>query len=238
LVHTSLSRAALSLLLALSASEVTAHEGHKPSGAGAGAAYAFPIPKPGSYSLPPIKPAAGGPVLDETGRGHDLALLLRGKATVLAFIYTRCGDVCPAATLQMSLLQDLASKERGVAGRLRLVTISFDPDHDTPAVMAEHAAHWRSKEGGAPEWLFLTAPGRQSLAPVLAGYNQTVAPKADAASPTGPLQHIFRAFLIDRDGVIRNIYSLDFFDPRLVLADVQSLLLENQSRSGRKAERR
>jgi protein SCO1 len=226
---------ALSLVLA---GGPAAHEGHKPPpDAGAAASYAFPIPKPGSYRLPPIKPAGGGPVLDETGRRQDLADVLRGRATVLAFIYTRCGDVCPAATLQMSLLQDLAAKQRGVSERMRLVTMSFDPHHDTPPVMAEHAAHWRSQAGGAPEWLFLTAPDRPSLAPVLSAYNQTVEPKADAASATGPLQHIFRAFLVDRDGLIRNIYSLDFFDPKLVLADVQSLLLETRGHSGRKAER-
>ena len=218
--------AAVALLFALSAGRAAAHDGHKPPpGAGAAASYAFPIPTPGSYGLPPIKPAGGGPVLDESGRRRDLAELLRGRATVLAFIYTRCGDVCPAATLQMSLLQDLAAKQRGVSGRLRLVTMSFDPEHDTPAVMAEHAAHWRSQERGAPEWLFLTAPDRQSLAPVLASYNQSVAPKADAASASGPLNHIFRAFLVDGEGRIRNIYSLDFFDPKLVLNDVRTLLL-------------
>jgi protein SCO1/2 len=228
-------RGALALSLALVAPGAVAHEGHKPlPGSGAGAAYAFPLPKPGSYGLPPIKPAAGGPVLDETGRRHDLATLLRGRTTVLAFIYTRCGDVCPAATLDMSRLQDLAAGERAVAGRLQLVTMSFDAEHDTPAVMAEHAAHWRSKERAAPEWLFLTAPDREALAPVLAAYNQAVGPKADAASPTGPLHHIFRAFLVDRDGVIRNIYSLDFFDPKLVLNDVRSLLLEGENaRPGR-----
>jgi protein SCO1/2 len=225
---------ALALSLAV-AGGAGAHEGHKPPpDAGAAASYAFPIPKPGSYNLPPIKPAGGGPVLDETGRPHELADLLRGRATVLAFIYTRCGDICPTATLQMSLLQDLAAKQRGVSERMRLATMSFDPGYDTPAVMAEHAAHWRSQARGAPEWLFLTAPDRESLAPVLSAYNQSLGPKADPASPTGPLQHIFRAFLVDAQGRIRNIYSLDFFDPKLVLNDVETLLLEPRRGRGEK----
>ncbi|HEX8168140.1 MAG TPA: SCO family protein [Beijerinckiaceae bacterium] len=234
MIHAPLSRAVLALLLALPAGGAAAHDGHKPPpGAGAPASYAFPIAKPGSYSLPPIKPAGGGRVVDEAGRPHDLAGLLRGQTTVLAFVYTRCGDLCPAATLDMSRLQDLAAKDPGVSSRMRLVTMSFDPEHDTPQVMHEYAAQWRSAGQARPEWLFLTAPDREALAPVLAAYNQAVDRKPDAASPGGPLHHVFRAFLIDRNGLIRNIYSLDFFDPKLVLNDVRTLLLEGGNRSGR-----
>lgn len=190
-----------------------------------GAGYAFSLPEPGSYRLPPIARAAGGEVLDESGTRHDLKDLLQGRITVLAFMYTRCGDVCPTATLQMSLLQDLAVKDRQLAGRMRLLSMSFDPDHDTPEVMAEYAVHWRSGEAGAPDWLFLTAADRATIAPVLAAYNQAVGSKPDPGAAGGPLHHIFRAFLIDPAGQIRNIYSLDFLDPELVLNDVRTLII-------------
>src|SRR5262249_54741638 len=65
--------------------------------------FAFSLPTPGSYELPPIMRAAGGLVLDEKGVSHDLGEILRERVTVLAFIYTRCGDVCPMASLQISL---------------------------------------------------------------------------------------------------------------------------------------
>jgi protein SCO1/2 len=119
-----------------------------------------------------------------------------------------------------------------MSGRMRLVTMSFDPEHDTPEVMREFAAQWRSIDPASPEWLFLTAPDPAAIVPVLAAYNQRVDRKPDAASPGGPLSHIFRAFLIDHEGMIRNIYSLDFFDPELVLNDVRTLLLESGSHSG------
>ena len=130
----------------------------RPTGPGAG--YAFALPEPGSYRLPAIRPAAGGRVLDERGRGHDLTDLLQGRISVLAFMYTRCGDVCPTATLQLSLLQDLVAKDQRLAKRMHLVSMSFDPDHDTPEVLAEYATSWRSDNPGAPEWHFLTAPDR------------------------------------------------------------------------------
>jgi protein SCO1 len=215
-------------LLAL-AGGASAHDGHPTSSsAAANGSYAF-VPEPGTYRLPPIKRAGGGPVLDEQGGMHDLADMLNGQITVIAFVYTRCADACPTASLQMSLLQDLTAQDRRLSPRMRLVSMSFDPDHDTPEVMAEHALQWRSTSRQAPEWLFLTSPNRQSLAPILAAYNQTVGAMPEGKSSTGPLTHIFRAFLVDREGRIRNVYSLDFLDPKLVLNDVRTLLLDDES---------
>jgi protein SCO1 len=192
------------------------------------AGYAFALPEPGSYRLPAIRPATGGSVLDERRQGHDLTDFLQGRITVLAFMYTRCGDLCPTATLQLSLLQDLAAKDARLAQRMHLVSMSFDPDHDTPEVLAEYAAAWRSSEPGAPEWHFLTAPDRPALTSVLAAYGQAVSAKPDPKAAGGPLYHIFRAFLIDSSGQIRNIYSLDFLDPELVLTDVKTLILDQE----------
>jgi cytochrome oxidase Cu insertion factor (SCO1/SenC/PrrC family) len=51
--------------------------------------------------------------------------------------------------------------------------------------------------------------------------------KKNPRDPTGPLNHTLRVFLIDPAGYIRNIYSSDTLDPRLVLADVRTLMLES-----------
>jgi protein SCO1 len=191
--------------------------------------FAFPLPEPGSYELPPIMSAAGGVVLDEKGVKHDLAEILHDRIIVLAFIYTRCGDVCPMASMQLSALQDLATETPEVARGLRLISMSFDPDYDTPNVMTEHARLWRSQKMDAPEWRFLTAPDRVNLAPLLVAYNQSIGAKTGKGSSVTEFYHIFRAFLIDRTGKVRNIYSLDFLDPKLVIADIKTLLLEEKA---------
>jgi hypothetical protein len=67
----------------------------------------------------------------------------------------------------------------------------------------------------------------------LAAYNQTLGAMPEQQSSTGTLTHIFRAFLVDREGDIRNIYSLDFLDPKLVLNDVRTLLLDDQAAGAR-----
>lgn len=211
----------------LTAIPAAAHDGaHGPKATGPAYKYAFALPEPGSYRLPPIKRAAGGSVLDENGRLHDVADLVAGQVTVLAFIYTQCADVCPTATLRLLLLHELAVHEPAIAASLRLITMSFDPEHDTPETMREYAEQWRGSSGATPEWLFLTATDATSLAPVLAAYDQTVGRKPDRNDPAGALNHVLRVFLIDPEGTIRNIYSLDFLDPNLVLGDVRTLVME------------
>jgi protein SCO1/2 len=219
--RTSLALAILAAL-ALPAADGRAHDAHP--GAAGDADYAF-LPAPGSYELPPIRTAGGGTLLDETGRSRELTEVLRGRISVIAFIYTRCGDLCPAASLDMSRLQDVAAREMP-STHLQLVTVSFDPENDTPDVMRDYASSLRSADPATPTWLFLTAADKESLAPVLAAYDQRVDRKPTPAGSPNSLSHLFRGFLVDPGGRIRNIYSLDFFDPRLVLVDVRSLAIE------------
>jgi protein SCO1 len=221
-METRLGMAAAALLAAVAAQ---AHEGHEHAVAGPADAYAFPLPEPGSYELPPIRAAGGGAVLLEDGRAADLETLLGGRITVFSFIYTRCPDLCPIATLRLADLHALAAADEEVAARLQLVSMSFDSGHDTPAVMADYAAAWRGEAAGPP-WHFVTASDAAALAPVLAAYDQAVAPlPAEGESEPG-LAHVLRVYLVDAGGMVRNVYGLDFLDPRLVLNDVRTLLLE------------
>jgi protein SCO1 len=219
-------RSACTMGLLLAAAAAQAHEGDEPAAQGPADAYAFPLPEPGSYRLPPIRAAAGGPVLLEDGRAADLGALLRGRVTVFSFIYTRCPDLCPIATLRLADLHGLAAGDAALAGRLQLVSMSFDPAYDTPAVMQGYGAAWRSTAAGAPDWHFVTAPDEVRLAPVLAAYDQAVATLPAEGEGEPGLAHVLRVYLVDAEGMVRNIYSLDFLDPRLVLGDVRTLLLE------------
>lgn len=76
---------------------------------------------------------------------------LLGKVWIANFVYTECTDTCPLQSANMARLQaDFAGEPD-----LRLVSISVDPEHDTPEVLAEYAARFRAD----PErWLFLTGP--------------------------------------------------------------------------------
>jgi cytochrome oxidase Cu insertion factor (SCO1/SenC/PrrC family) len=214
---------------------VSAHPAH-PRAAGPSAVEApaarrveFDAPAPGTYRLPVIKPAPDGTVLDARGATRRLHALMAGKVVVLSFVYTQCTDArgCPLATAVLYQLHQATAADPALAERLKLITLSFDPAHDTPAVMARYAQP-RDSTGRASAWDRLTTASDRALAPILAGYGQIVI-RPTAGSAVG-LTHRLRVYLIDPQQQIRNIYGLDFLDPALVLADVRTLLLEEQRR--------
>jgi len=189
--------------------------------------YDYEPPAPGSYTLPAIKTAADGALLDSSGKAINLRDLTHGRITVLGFIYTRCAAPkgCPYATNVFDQLHSLSAKDKALTLNMRLVSVSFDPDHDTPQHLAEYSEWVRETKSGC-DWRFVTAKSRTELDSILSGYGQAVDKRSNPNDAQGPLYHILRVFLIDRDGRIRNIYSSATLDPRLVLADVKTLLLE------------
>jgi cytochrome oxidase Cu insertion factor (SCO1/SenC/PrrC family) len=125
-------------------------------------------------------------------------------------------------------LHQLSAEDAALAKNLRLVSLSFDPDTDTPDRMAAYAALAQSEKPAA-EWNFITTASAAKLKPILEAYGQTVDRRKNPGDPAGPLNHTLRVYLIDPQGRIRNIYSSGTLDPRLVLADVKTLLMEESS---------
>jgi cytochrome oxidase Cu insertion factor (SCO1/SenC/PrrC family) len=189
--------------------------------------YDYDPPVPGSYSLPVVKAAADGAIFDSNGKPLNLRDLTHGRITVLSFIYTRCAAMkaCPYAAGVLNQLHLLSVDDPTLAKNMRLVSMSFDPDYDTPQRLAAYSENFLEEKSGC-EWRFATAKSRADLEAILAAYGQAVDKRANASDPQGPLYHILRVFLIDRESRIRNIYSSGTLDPRLVLADVKTLLLE------------
>jgi len=190
--------------------------------------YDYDPPVPGSYSLPVIKPAADGALLDSNNKSVQLRDLTHGRITVLSFIYTRCAapKACPYATSVLNQIHDFSVDDKTLAESMRLVSLSFDPEYDTPKRLAAYSDNVRDQKSGC-EWSFATAKSRAELETILAAYDQAVDKRPNLADPQGPLYHTLRVFLIDGEGRIRNIYSSGTLDPRLVVADVKTLLLEN-----------
>jgi cytochrome oxidase Cu insertion factor (SCO1/SenC/PrrC family) len=159
-------------------------------------------------------------VLDEAGNARRLHDYLGDRVVVLSFIYTTCSDIngCPLAAYVLKRVQDRALTDPSLRDRLRLVSVSFDPLHDTPSVMAAYAQRLR-----APgfEWTFLTTPSEVALQPTLDAYDQWV-----VRDESGALSHTLRVLLIDRQMQVRNIYSVSFLHADIVLNDVRTLLLE------------
>jgi cytochrome oxidase Cu insertion factor (SCO1/SenC/PrrC family) len=180
-------------------------------------------PAAGSYALPPLGIAADGAVIEATGLPTRLHALFDGKLVVLSFIFTRCSDVngCSLASFVLRSVQDRLLEDAELRDQVRLLSVSFDPTYDTPAVLERYAGYFR-KPGF--DWRFLTTPSEDQLAPILHAYDQWVQRDVDAAgAPLGNFSHILRVFLIDRDKRIRNIYTVSFLHADTVLNDLRTL---------------
>jgi protein SCO1/2 len=92
------------------------------------------------------------PVVTQDGRSvRFYDDVLKGKIAVISFIYTSCRDICPLVTARLSQVED---KLGDVVGRdVFFVSISIDPDTDTPEKLKEFAAAFGV---GEPGWSFLT----------------------------------------------------------------------------------
>jgi protein SCO1/2 len=186
----------------------------------------FVPPAPGTYTLHPIMRAPSGAVLDLHGHSRRLAEFTTGKITLLSFVYTRCSDAwgCPLAYRVFDAVGAAVERSVALRSRVRLVTLSFDPGHDTPAVMRQYAGEQASR---GLDWRFLTTRSEHALAPLLAGFGQDVrAPATGRPDEASPLTHILKVFLIDPRGVVREIYSTAYLYPEVVLADIETLRLE------------
>lgn len=201
------------------------------------AEYDYDVPEPGTYKLPVLKPAADGAVLGADGKPIRLHDLGDGRIVVLSFIYTRCTDprACLRASGVLKQLQELTLAEPALATNVLLLTLSFDPAHDTPEVMSRYGNVFSRKRGA--DWLFLTTRDRDQLAPLLERYGQQV-DTAKRGSSGGPYNHPLRVYLIDGRKRIRNIYSYGLLDPRLVMTDVRTLMMESAATQAMAAARK
>jgi len=97
-------------------------------------------------------------LIDQDGREVDLpALLLSPKPVALNFIFTSCPTICPVMTATFAHMRKTLD---GEAADLRMVSISIDPEYDTPKVLKAYADRHRTP----PDWRFLTGTAEQILA--------------------------------------------------------------------------
>ena len=186
----------------------------------------YDAPEPGSYQLPPLGSAGAGLVLDETGRERPLDEFLGDKFVVLSFIFTSCNDVngCPLATFVLGQLQQRLDADTRLRDQVRMVSLSFDPDFDTPQVMVEYGRKFNRNDY---DWRFLTTASTERLQPLLRGFNQSVQKEYDEAGEyTGNISHILRVFLLDKASRVRNIYSVSFLHADTVINDIITLAME------------
>jgi cytochrome c peroxidase len=182
-------------------------------------------PAPGTYTLPVIDTVGDHPLLDADGRATRLFTLTDTRIALVAFVYTACVEAvgCPVSNAVLHQIDRAVADDAALAGEVTLLTVSFDPERDTPEKMARQ----RTLHAPRSRWLFATGGSEAELRPLLDDFDQPVAKlRFEDGVWTGLFRHVLKVFLLDREHRVRSIYSTGFLHPALVLNDLKTLRAE------------
>jgi protein SCO1/2 len=164
--------------------------------------------------LPRIAPAPDFSLISQDGAPVALADF-RGKVVAVTFIYTLCTDTCPVLTPMMSFVQDRLGTD--FAEKIVFISITVDPDHDTPEVLNEYAQAFGANPAG---WFFVTGPA-EVIRDVTRRYGVFASKTVD-----GKVDHTFLTSIVDSHGILRVQYLGVRFDPEEFRRDLLSLVGE------------
>jgi protein SCO1/2 len=150
--------------------------------------------------------------IDQTGKRRALLDKVDDRAVIVDFIFTRCTSVCSALGNSYQQLQADIQEEH-LEKEVRLVTVSFDPEHDTPAIIADYA---RRLSANPETWTLLTPIDSKALRRALEVFGVVRVP-----APDGQFIHNAAFNVIDRRGRLARI--IDIGQPRKALAAAQQL---------------
>ncbi len=168
-------------------------------------------------------PAEGEPVPDfvftnQDGRRVHLAQY-KGKVLLLTFIYTRCPlpDFCPRMTNNVLTIEKALKQDPVAYRRTHLLSVTFDPEFDTPRVLREHALSVTSIPAAElfPHWEFVS-PQPKELDTV-AHFFALSQWKQDKQ-----IIHSLSTVIIDRDGKIYRWYHGNTWTPDELLREARS----------------
>lgn len=129
-------------------------------------------------------------------RNADLA----GKPWIASFIFTRCAGSCPKVASQLRILQDRLSDVP-----VRLVSISVQPENDTPEVLSRYASNLGADTS---KWLFLTGDKDEIHKLIGTGFLQYVAPsRSPNPEPGWEVEHSNNLCLVNGQGVVVGKYN-------------------------------
>jgi protein SCO1 len=165
--------------------------------------------------LPTLGTAPEIALTSQDGKKFSLGSL-RGKVIAVAFIYTNCPDVCSLLTDKMVRVQDALGPDFGT--NVAFVSITVDPERDTPEVLKDYAVRRGANLGG---WSFLTGDF-DAVREAALDYGVVVLP----ASEGGGVDHNTLTTLIDRKGTMRVKYIGSRFDPEEFRNDLLDLVNE------------
>ena len=167
----------------------------------------------GVEMLKPGDTVPDGAFVDQDGKKKTFSAF-RGSTVVLTFIYTKCPipTFCPMMDRNFAALQE--HFDDPALGKVHLVTVSFDPEVDTPAVLRKHA---RELKADLTRWTFLTGR-REDIDAFAVRFGMSV---ARAPNDARDITHNLRTAVISPQGVLKKIYTGNEWTPKDILEDLK-----------------
>lgn len=138
----------------------------------------------------------------------------RGQPFVLTFVFTRCPlpNFCPRMSNNFEELQTAIKTGSATLAKTRLLSITLDPDYDTPKILSDYAAfHHADRQ----IWTFATGDGKEieALTRAFSVYRQ---------NEGGTISHGLATALINRDGKIEKIWRGNAWTPAEVIEVIRA----------------
>lgn len=175
-------------------------------------------PETASSGFELLKPGETVPeqlLIDQDGTPRPLSRL-RGHRIALTFIYTRCPmpDFCPLMDRHFQTVQREITRNPALSD-VRLVSVSFDPQFDTPPVMKAHAERLQADP---LIWTFVTGE-REEITRFAARFGVSV--ERAERNPID-ITHNLRTAIIDAEGRLVKVRTGNDWTPADVLADLEA----------------
>lgn len=133
---------------------------------------------------------------------------MRGKVWVVGFVFTRCQSLCPPISQAMLHFEETFVRASRIHKDVNMLTITVDPEFDTPEVLAAYA-----KKLGAPEddWTFVTGDKAEIEKFVVGGFKLAIGEPGELKDQPGvfDIAHSSKLALVDRFGKVRFYASTD-----------------------------
>ena len=174
-----------------------------------------PLVRPAVSRLEPGQPVPDFAITDQDGKVVKLSDL-RGKVVILTFVYTRCPlpEFCPRIDTKFNELAQLVAQVKDRIDRVRMLSISFDPEHDTPEILKSHAQLRGAKP---PLWRFAVA-SHEELRKVAEPLGLMYGPRPNE------IVHNLSTAVIGPDGRLVRLISGGDWKPSGVLQTVREIL--------------
>jgi protein SCO1/2 len=179
--------------------------------------------------LPRIRPAPTFTLTDQDGRWFSDSDA-QGQIILMHFTYTRCAEQCALMTERLRDVRDQMRSSGQLGNRVQFVTVSFDPDYDTPAILRRYAA---AMEADTSSWHVLTGDPSEIKNLVGGGFGVYYKQQAEANTTRDVARALFthdqRVALIDGQRLLRAEYDAESFESWRVLRDIGLIQRESSS---------